>query len=276
MIGRCWMRLLDPLSDNLKSKIQNRKWGSLVALAATFAMCGVVAEAQQPPKIPRIGYVELGGNPNNPGPSVEAFRQGLRNLGYIEGKNILIEYRFLEGKRDRIPSVIAELVQLNVDVLIPTAPPVIRAAKEATKTIPIVIVTSQDPVAAGYVASLARPGGNITGVTRLTRELSGKRLEFLKELFPGISRVGLFLVVGPDVPGNALKQYEPAARALKLQLETLKIQVRDPDLEGAFREAVREHVSAVIMPSNSVLTPYLKKITDLATKNRLASMHERN
>ena len=139
----------------------------------------------------------------------------------------------------------------------------IRAAKQATKTIPIVIVTTQDPVAAGYVDSLARPGGNITGLTRLTRDLSGKRLELLKEVVPGMSRVGLLLVAGPDVPGNALKEYEPAARALKIQLESLKIQARNPDLEGAFREAVRGRVSAVIMPSNFVLIPHLKKITDL-------------
>jgi putative ABC transport system substrate-binding protein len=234
------------------------------------------AEAQQPAKLPRIGYVESGGNPNNPGPSVEAFRQGLRDLGYVEGKNILVEYRYLEGKRDRIPGVVAELVQLKVDVLVVATPPAIRAIKQATKTIPIVIVTTQDPVAAGYVESLARPGGNITGVTRLTRDLSGKRLELLKEVVPGISRVGLLLVVGPDVPGNALKEYEPAARALKIQLEPLKVQAQNPDLESAFREAVRGRASAVIMPSNFVLTPHLKKITDLATKNRLASMHERS
>jgi putative tryptophan/tyrosine transport system substrate-binding protein len=245
-----------------------------------FALSGMLlalcfsAEAQQPTKVPRIGYV-VDGNPNNPGPSVEAFRQGLRDLGYVEGKNILVEYRYLEGKRDRIPGVIAELLQRKVDVLIPGSPPSIRAAKQATKTIPIVIVTTQDPVAAGYVDSLARPGGNITGLTRLTRDLSGKRLELLKEVVPGMSRVGLLLVVGPDVRGNALKEYEPAARALKIQLEPLKIQAQNPDLESAFREAVRGRASAVIMPSNFVLTPHLKKITDLATKNRLASMHER-
>jgi putative ABC transport system substrate-binding protein len=247
-----------------------------LALSALLFPLSFPAHAQQPAKISRIGYVELGGNPNNPGPKVEAFRQGLRGLGHIEGKNILTEYRFLEGKRDRIPSIVAELVQLKPDVLVVDAPPVIRAVKQATKTIPIVIVTSQDPVAAGYIDTLAHPGGNITGLTRLTRDLSGKRLELLKEVVPGMSRVGLLLVAGPDVLGNALKQYEPAARALKLQLEALKIQARDPDLDSAFRQAVREHVSAVIMPSNSVLTPHLKKITDLATTNRLASMHERN
>ena len=239
-----------------------------------FALC-FSAQAQQAGNIPRIAYVSSTGA-SDPSAPVQAFRQGLRDLGYVEGKNILVEYRYLEGKRDRIQSVVAELVQLKVDVIVPENPPVIRAAKQATQTIPIVIVTSQDPVAAGYVESLARPGGNITGVTRLTRDLSGKRLELLKEIVPGLSRVGLLLVVGPDVAGNALKEYERAARPLKLQLEPLKIQARNPDVEDAFREAVKGRVSAVIMPSNFVLIPYLKKITDLATKNRLASMHERS
>ena len=132
----------------------------------------------------------------DPGPQVEGFRQGLRDLGYIEGKNILVEYRYIEGKSDRIPSLVAELVQLKVDVLVLGPLPAIRAAKQATKTIPIVMVTTQDPVAAGFVDSLARPGGNITGLTRLQRELSGKRLELLKEAVPGISRVGALLRCG--------------------------------------------------------------------------------
>jgi ABC-type uncharacterized transport system substrate-binding protein len=174
--------------DPDREKEMKKKITVLTLCAMLYAPC-FSASAQQPAKIPRIGYVELGGNPNNPGPRVEAFRQGLRGLGYIEGKNILTEYRFLEGKRDRIPSIVAELVQLKVDVIVVDAPPVIRALKQATKTIPIVIVTTQDPVAAGYVTSLARPGGNITGVTRLTRELSGKRLELLKEVVPWMSRV---------------------------------------------------------------------------------------
>jgi ABC-type uncharacterized transport system substrate-binding protein len=269
------MTVQDQMSEKVLRELMRNSFFGLLHGAMLLALC-LSAEAQQPPKIPRIGYVESGGNPNNPGPSVEAFRQGLRDLGYIEGKNILTEYRFLEGKRDRIPSVVAELVQLKPDVIVIGSPPVIRAVKRATKTIPVVIITTQDPVAAGYVASLARPGGNITGVTRLTRDLSGKRLELLKEVVPGMSRVGLLLVAGPDVQGNALKEYEPAARVLKIQLESLKIHVQEPDLEGAFREAVTGRVSAVIMPSNFVLTPHLKKITDLAIKNRLASMHERS
>jgi putative ABC transport system substrate-binding protein len=241
--------------------------------AMLLALC-LSAEAQQPPKIPRIGYVESSGNPNNPGPQVVAFRQGLRDLGYIEGKNILIEYRYLEGKRDRIPTAVAELVQLKVDVLIPEAPPAIRAAKQATKTIPIVIVTSQDPVAAGYVDSLARPGGNITGLTRLTRDLSGKRLELLKEVVPGMSRVGLLSVTDPDARNNALKEYEAAARALKIPLQPLEVRAANPDLDSAFQAAGKGRVSALLTPRNFVLVPYRKKIADLAIKNRLPSMYE--
>ena len=205
--------------------------------AMLFALC-YSASAQQP-KIPRVGYVSSTGDSNNPGPSVQAFRQGLRDLGYVEGKNILIEYRYLEGKRDRIPSVVAELVQLKVDVILPEAPPAIRVAKQATKTIPIVIVTSQDPVAAGYVDSLARPGGNITGLTRLTRDLSGKRLELLKEVVPGMLRFGLLSVTDPEAPGNALKEYEAAARALKIPIQPLEVRAANPDLEGAFRAAAK-------------------------------------
>jgi putative ABC transport system substrate-binding protein len=130
---------------------------------------GQLAAAQQPKKIPRIGFVTPIGDPNTPGPQVEAFRQGLRDLGYIEGKNIVVEYRYTEGKGDRNPSLVAELVQLKVDVLVVPGPGAIRAAKQATKTIPIVILSQEDPVAAGYIDSLARPGGNITGLTRLTR-----------------------------------------------------------------------------------------------------------
>jgi putative tryptophan/tyrosine transport system substrate-binding protein len=247
---------------------------SLALCAMLFVLCSF-ADAQQSGRIPRIGYIESTGSPGNPGPSVEAFRQGLRDLGYIEGKNIQIEYRFLEGKRDRIPSVVAELVQLKVDVLIPEAPPVVRAAKQATKTIPIVIVTSQDPVAAGYVASLARPGGNITGVTRLTRDLSGKRLELLKEVVPRMSRIGLLSVTGPDVRGNALREYEAAARALKIPFQPLEVGVVvNPDLDGAFRTAAKGRVNAFVTSRNFVLVPYRKKIADLAIKNRLPSMYE--
>jgi len=160
-------------------------WAMLFALYET-------AHAQQPKRIPRIGYL-TGNAPTitNPDINADAFRQALRDLGYIEGKNILIEYRYADGKPDRLPILVAELAQLKVDVLISGFFPVILAARQATTTIPVVVVTAQDLVATGLVNSLARPGGNITGLTLLTRELSGKRLEFLKEVVPKLSRVGV-------------------------------------------------------------------------------------
>ena len=166
-------------------------------------------------------------NPSNPGSYVDAFRKGLRDLGYIEGKNILVEYRYPEANVERIQNLVAELVQLKVDVLVVITLTSIQAAKQATKTIPIVMVTTQDPVASGLVDSLARPGGNITGLTRLTRELGGKRLELLKEMVPPVSRVGVLW--NADLTGIAIgfKEYEVAARALKIQLQSLE--VRGPE-----------------------------------------------
>jgi putative tryptophan/tyrosine transport system substrate-binding protein len=212
------------------------------------------------------------GDPKTPGYHVEAFRQGLRDLGYVEGKNILIEYRYAEGKPDRLLSLVRELVQLKVDILVVTA--AFRAAKQATKTIPIVMVTTGDPVATGLVDSLARPGGNITGLTRLTRDLSGKRLELLKEAVPRISRVGALWDV--DNPGAAIsfKEYEAAARALKIQSQSLEVRGPNPDLEGAFHAAAKSRASALITITNSMLYRYRKQIADLAIKNRLSSMYE--
>src|ERR671922_1048563 len=167
------------------------------ALFAILLTISFPAEAQLANKIPRIGYISGAGDAKNPGTHIEAFQQGLRDLGYVEGKNILVEYRHAEGKLDRVSSFLAELVQLNVDVFVCPSLVAIRAAKLATKTIPIVMVTAQDPVAIGLVDSLARPGGNITGLTRLTRELSGKRLELVKELVPGTTTVAVLSVENP-------------------------------------------------------------------------------
>src|SRR6266550_2195156 len=170
-----------PTSTRL-SLVRGKVFKTLILV--TFMLVFVhPAGAQQPAKVPRIGYMSASGDTNNPGSNVEAFRQGLRDLGYFEGKNILVEYRYAEGNQDRIPGLVAELVQLKVEVLVVGAQASIRAAKQATKTIPIVMVSSVDPVAAGIVDSLARPGGNITGLSRLTRELGGKRLEILRRWF---------------------------------------------------------------------------------------------
>ena len=231
------------------------------------------AEAQQTNKISRIGY--LAANPQ--GPSGEALRQGLRDLGYIEGKNILIEYRYSEGKDDRIPSLVAELMQLKVDVFVSPLPTAIRAAKQATKTIPLVMVTTDDPVAAGLVDSLAHPGGNITGLSRLTQETAGKRLELLKEAVPGISRVGVLMQADSQNAGigsGRFKEYEATARALKIPLQALEVRSEKPDFEGAFQAAAKARVNALITISTSWLLRYPKQIADLAVKNRLPSMHE--
>src|SRR6266498_4579239 len=185
---------------------------SATLLFATFIFTWFhLAGAQQPAIIPRIGYIAPTGPENT---NYAAFLRGLRDLGYIEGKNILVEYRSMEGNRDRIPSLMAELVQLQVDILVSPNAPTILAAKQATRTIAIVMVVNTDPVASGLVDSLAHPGGNITGITRLTRDLSGKRLELLKEAVPGVSRVGV-LMNESTTAGDSSKDYEAAARLLK-------------------------------------------------------------
>ena len=244
-------------------------------LALLYALCFYV-EAQQPAKIPRIGYVTTSGDTSTPSPNLEPLRQGLRDFGYIEGKNILVEYRYTEGKGDRNPSLVAELVQLKVDVLVVGGPGGLSAAKQATKTIPIVIVTQADPVGSGYIDSLARPGGNITGLTRLTRELSGKRLELLKEVVPKISRVGVLWDADNPEAANGFKEYEAAGRALKIELQSLGVRGPNPDLEGAFQAAAKGRVNALVTINTPVLNRQQKQIVDLAIKNRLPLMSERS
>ncbi len=246
-----------------------------VLCASLWTLCSS-ADAQQAKKAPRIGFLAVSGDPNSPGPWVEAFRQGLRDVGYVEGKTILVDYRYIEGKLDRIPSLVAELVQLKVDVLVLVALPSIRAAKQATKTIPIVMVATVDPVATGIVDSLAHPGGNITGLTRLTRELSGKRLELLKEVVPEISRVGVLWETDDPAAAIAFKEYEVAARGLKIQLQSLEVRGPNPDLVGAFQTAAKGRANALITVTSVLLSRYQKQIAELAIKNRLPSMYEVN
>jgi putative tryptophan/tyrosine transport system substrate-binding protein len=247
-----------------------------LTLSALLLALSFPAEAQQSSKIPRVGFLlqRVSPTPTTPDPFADAFRQGLRDLGYIEGKNIMVEYRYGEGERDRTPSQVAELVQLKVDVLVVRSLPAIRAAKQATKTIPIVMVTTQDPVATGLIDSLARPGGNITGLTGLTRELSGKRLELLKEAVPGISRVGVLGEASASVAAIAFKDYEAAARALKMQFLSLEVRGPNPDYEEAFQAAAMGRASAIITVTGPLTASYSKRIADLAQKNRLPSMHE--
>ncbi len=244
-----------------------------VLLGMFFTLCFSV-DAQQSSKIQRIGYVSTTGDPNNPGPNVETFKRKLRDLGYIEGNNILSEYRYIEGKMDRTPGLVAELLQLKVDVVVVNGLTPVRIAKQATMTIPIVMVTTQDPVATGLVDSLARPGGNLTGLTSLARDLSGKRLELLKEVAPKVSRLAVLWNADEEGAAIALKQYEAAALSQKIQLQSLGIRAPNPDLDGAFQTGVKGRATALITITGSLLGGKAKPIADLAIKNRLPSMYE--
>ena len=230
--------------------------------------------AQQPKKIPRIGYVSGTGSSSDPGPYIEALRQGLRDLGHIDGKNIIIEFRGAEGTQTRIPSLVAELVQLKVDVLVSGNFPGASAAKQITKTIPIVMVTNEDPVATKLIDSLARPGRNVTGIATLQRELGGKRLELLTETVPRILRIGVLREADAQTAAIGFKEYETAARALKIQLQSLEVREPQPDFEGAFQAAANGRASALITITNPLVLRYRKRITDLAIKNQLPSMYE--
>jgi putative tryptophan/tyrosine transport system substrate-binding protein len=243
-----------------------------LAVCAMLCALSFPVEAQQPKKIPRIGFVSAG-NLDRPGTQVEAFRRVLREIGYTEGKNILVEYRYISGMTGQIERLVTELLQQKVDVLILTPQPAIRAAKQATKTVPIVMVTTQDPVAAGFINSLAKPGGNITGVTTLQRELSGKRLELLKEVLPGLSRVAA-LMNATSI--NDFKMYEAPARTLKIQLRSVGVRGPHPDLDDAFQAAGRARASALLTISNAVLNRHAERIAELAIKNRLPSVNEQS
>jgi putative tryptophan/tyrosine transport system substrate-binding protein len=245
------------------------------ACALLIAVC-VPAAAQEPKKVPRIGIVGGSQDINDPKSNSSILRQGLRELGYMEGKNILVELRSAEGKTERFPNLVAELLQLNVDVLVSTSSVAVRAAKQASKRTPIVMVLNQDPVATGIVDSLARPGGNVTGLTLLTRDLSGKRLELLKELVPTISRVGILLDSDSPTAASELKGYEAAVAALKVQLQSLEVRGPNPDFPAAFAAAAKGRMSALIAVRTSLINLNSKRIADLAIKNRLPSMFERS
>ena len=258
--------LYDPMTEVTGQESRVSKGAVLSFLCAWLLALTVPAAVQQPKKVPRIGFV----TGNRQELSVTEFQRALGNLGYIEGKNIVVEHRYTGGMTDRI---VAELVQLKPDVLVSTVPSAIRAAKQATSTIPVVFVTTGDPVAEGLVDNWARPGGNITGLTRLTRDLSGKRLELVKELLPRISRVGILWTSSSTVT-TGFKAYEAPARALKIQLQSMEVRGPNPDFERAFRDAAKGHVSALVTVSNRMLTPYPKEIANLAVRNRLPSMFE--
>jgi len=243
---------------------------TLLLLAA-----GTFADAQQPKKLPQIGYLSAA-SPVVASPVSEAFREGLRQLGYVEGKNIVIEWRYAEGRSERLADLAAELVSLKVDVIVTASTPAIRAAQQATKIIPIVMANVGDPVAQGFVASLARPGGNITGFTNLSPDLSTKRLELITEVSPKVLRVAVFSNAAQH--GPAIKNMEVAAQSLRLRL--LRPEVRGPnDLELAFQAVTRDRADALITMPNPLLRlddRARNRIVDFALKHRMPSMYEGN
>jgi putative ABC transport system substrate-binding protein len=244
-----------------------------LALCATLFALSINVEAQQPKKVPQIGFLAAT-SASTISARVEAFREGLRELGHVEGKNILIEYRHAEGKLDRLPALAAELVRLKVDVIVSAGPPPTRSAKQATVTIPIVMGFDDDPVGSGFAASLARPGGNITGLSTLSPEISGKQLELLREIVPKLSRVAVLGNVSqPGIP-QALREINLAADAVRVQIQFLE--VREPkDIETAFRAAIKERADAVLVLAGPVLASQRKQVAELAAKSRLPAIYNR-
>jgi putative ABC transport system substrate-binding protein len=257
----------------LPTKLKVRLAAGLVVLILV-ALGAARAEAQQPAKVPRIGFL-IATSQSVSSARIEAFRQDLRELGYVEGKNIVIEYRYAEGKPDRLPALAAGLVHFNVDVIVTAGPADTRAAKETPRTIPIVMAWDNDPVGSGFVASLARPGGNITGLSTLAPELSGKQLELLKETVSKLSRLA---VLGSSAePGNAqsLKEVELAAGAFKVQLQYLDL-LSPKDIEAAFRTAGQGRVDAGLVLPSPVSAFHRAEIGDLAVKSRLPVIYWRS
>ena len=252
------------------SQVRRRRF--LITAGALLA-APLAAEAQQAAKIARIGYLafNLAASPHGP----EAFRQGLRDLGYVEGRNLVIEYRDAEGKFERLPALAAELVALKVDVILAPSTVAALAAKQATRTLPIVFAAAGDPVSSGLVSSLARPGGNVTGLSSLAPELVGKGLELLTQAVPGVSRIAVLWqpgAAGDHTPQGMLKEAEVAARALGVRLQF--VEARGPaDIDRVFSDMTRAHAGALtVLPSNMFLREH-RRLVDLAAKNRLPAVY---
>ncbi len=251
----------------------NQKIGFLLlpALMLTFLHSAL---AQQPTKSPRIGFLSAA-SPSTMAARYEAFRQGLRDLGYVEKKNIVIEYRYAEEKLDLLKEFAAELARLKVDVIVTGGSIATRAAKETTVTIPIVMTQDGDPVGNGFVASLARPGGNITGLSSLSSELNGKRLELLKEIIPKLSRVAVLRTSTQPGSAQRLRETELAAGAFGVKLQYLDV-LSSKDIETAFRAAVKGRAEAVLMmASGGVSRAHRTHVVDLAVKSRLPAIYSR-
>jgi len=272
-------RVSDSGSDNRnaapRTKSQKRprrpKWEGILAVVVALTLCGAVAQAQQPARISRIGIL-ITSSASSQSARVETFRQRLRELGHVEGKNIFIEIRYADGKRERLSDLAADLVQLKVDVIVSAGGTATLAAKKSSATIPIVFPFAADPVGTGVVSSLARPGGNITGLSLMAPDLDGKRLELLKDASPKIARVAFLWELG-GLRGNlALTEMEAAAKVVGVKLQSFEVRNLD-DIERAFTRAKRDGAQALITTPNPVINAQQRQVLEFAAKNRLPAMY---
>lgn len=248
----------------------NKKIFSVALCALLFVLCRFT-EAQQPKKIPRIGFL-FPNDVSSSGIQADAFRQALRQLGYVEGQNIIVEWRYADGKSDRLAALAAELVRIKVDVIVTAATAPTQAAKQATSTIPIVITNHNDPVGAGLVESLAYPGRNVTGLSNIAIELSGKRLELLQETVSKLSRVAVLRIPSAPATLPQMKEMELAAQGLKIKIQTADWETLE-DLDDAFSTMIKGHSDALITFSGPRFGLYRMRIIELATKNRLPTVY---
>jgi putative ABC transport system substrate-binding protein len=250
----------------VKAMIKRLLW----LLTLLLFSAGTFADAQQPKKVPRIGWLS-GGDPNSTRSQVEGFAQGLRELGYVEGQNIILEHRWAEGKSDRYPVLAGELVHLRVDVIVTLGTQATLAAKQATNTIPIVAGGAGDLIGEGLVASLARPGGNVTGLTNIDPDLSAKRLQLLKDAFPKVARVAVLFHGGPGGDQEELSETQTAARALRIQIQPL--QVKEPSqFQSRYAAMTKERVDALVIFHGSFTGFHRRELIELAVKHRLPTM----
>jgi ABC-type uncharacterized transport system substrate-binding protein len=291
MEQRSWMQWLNSSSNNRESKacpafdklrpracrgeprrrIENAKWLRTFAIALTFSFNAAVALGEQPATPARIGYLAAP-PPSAMSARLDAFRRGLRDRGYVEGQDVFIESRYANGKLERLPGLAAELISLNVDVILSSGPSVTHSAKEATKTIPIVMAQDDDPVGSGFVASLARPGGNITGLSTYYPEISGKQLELLKEIIPQLSRVSLQGTSTNPGTAQARKETEHVARSFAIQVQYQDVRSLD-DIAIAFHAASQWRAEAVLVLGGPILNSARTRVVDLAVKNRLPATY---
>jgi len=257
----------EPCTDS-RRRIENRKWVAIVALAVTFAMCGAAAQAQQAGKAPKIGVL-VPASASGWSSRIKAFQQGVRELGYIDGQNIVVDYRYTDGKADRLAEFVAEFIRLKVSVIVTATQGPVRVIQKASSTIPIVFATiGSDPVEIGLVASLAKPGGNVTGLTLFADELNGKRLELIKEAFPKVRRVA-FLWNADSLSGEQhFKEADAVAKPLGLALQSISVKGVD-DFERAFEAAKNAGAHALTTTPNPLFSNHTRRIADLATNRRL-------